>query len=561
MEKRTRTWIFVAIFVCGAGIRALDLGHGIDGGIRESWREADYGAVARNFVREGMDIRRPRIDWRGEGPGFAEMEFPIIPWAMASLYRLFGVQEIYGRLISYVFGLLTLLVFFALARRLLPEAGALFASGLFVLAPLSVRVANAIQPESAMLFFYIAAVLAFLRWQEKETWTRWLAALLAAAAAILIKIPAAHIGVLFVLLIVRARGWKGLFRPPVLAFGFLALLPATLWYVHAHRLWLEFGNSLGVSNESHWIGLDMFLHPRWIAAAVFRSLRMETSLVATLPGLFAAPVILWRKRLNREAWAILAWLIALVVYYLITIRTTGDNWASYYHVVSAAPLALLFGLGFAERASGIPSKVRICRAAAAAFLLPLAFIAAAQWAKVRFPGTAVMGFALMIFAVAAAWTAGAAPWKSRPPAILLVLLLAVPPFLGLQIARELHPSRYAGLYECAGSFAPLIPADALILASGGNGIESTGRPTAYNASYMFYWLDRKGFDIPRERQTPEDVARYVRRGARFFVLEKEALKARPAFEPELNRIYRRAGECGAAILFDLSAPPAQSDLR
>ncbi len=561
MEKRKRTWIFLAIFACGAGIRALDLGHGIDGGIRESWREADYGAVARNFLRQGMDIRRPRIDWRGEGPGFAEMEFPAIPWAMAALDRLFGLHEIYGRLLSFAFALLTLLVFFALARRLLPDAGALFASGLFALAPLSVRVANAIQPESMMLFFYLSAVLAFLRWQDKETWPRYLAALLAAAAAVLAKIPAAHIGIVFVLLIIRARGWRGLFRPRVVLFGFLALLPSAVWYVHAHRLWLEFGNSLGVSNESHWIGVDMFEHPRWIASAVFRSLRMEASLVATVPGLIAAPVILWRRRRDKTAWTVLAWLIALGVYYLVTIRTTGDNWASYYHVVSAAPFALLFGLGFAEWVPRLPSAARTRRAAFAAFLLPLVLIAAAQWAGVRFPGTAAMGLAVMIFAGAAALAAGAGAWKGRPAALLLAVFLAIPPFLGLQIARELHPTRYGALYACSRSFAPLIPADALILASGGNGIESTGRPTAYNASYMFYWLDRKGFDIPRERQTLDEVAGYVRRGARFFVLEREALKARPAFESELDRTYRRAGECEAAILFDLSAPPDQRDLK
>jgi 4-amino-4-deoxy-L-arabinose transferase-like glycosyltransferase len=561
MEKRARTWIFVAIFACGAGIRALDLGHGIDGGIRESWREADYGAVARNFIREGMDVRRPRIDWRGEGPGFAEMEFPAIPWAMAALYRVFGFHEIYGRLISYVFGLLTLLVFFALARRLLPDAGALFASGLFALAPLSVRVSNAIQPESVMLFFYISAVLAFLRWREKETGARWLIALLATAGAVLIKIPAAHIGVFFVLLIVREKGWRGLLKARVISFGVLALLPAAVWYAHAHRLWLEFGNSLGVSNESHWIGLDMFLQPRWIAAAVFRSVRMEAALVATLPGLIAAPVILWRKRRDPAAWTITAWLIGLAVYYLVTIRTTGDNWASYYHVVSAAPAALLFGLGFAAWAPFAASAARFQRAVAAVLLLSVLPTAAVQILGVRIPGTAGMAMAVMVFAAAAAWAAGAGSLKPPLSAALPVLLLAIPLLLGLQTARELHPVRYADLYAGARSFAPLIPPGALILASGGNGIEPTGRPTAYNASYMFYWLDRKGFNIPRERQTLGDVAGYVHRGAHFFVLEKESLKYRPEFGPELTRTYRLAGECAAAFLFDLSAPPAQSDLR
>ena len=128
MEKKTRTWAFLAIFLCGAGIRALDLGHGIDGGVRESWREADYGAVARNFVREEMNILRPRIDWRGTGPGLAEMEFPAVPWLTAVLYRAFGYNEIWGRVVSYLFSGLTLLVFFALARRLLPGAGAGYAA-------------------------------------------------------------------------------------------------------------------------------------------------------------------------------------------------------------------------------------------------------------------------------------------------------------------------------------------------------------------------------------------------------------------------------------------------
>ena len=78
---------------------------------------------------------------------------------------------------------------------------------------------------------------------------------------------------------------------------------------------------------------------------------------------------------------------------------------------------------------------------------------------------------------------------------------------------------------------------------------------------MFYWLDRKGFNIPIEAQTLDEVAAYIRRGARFFVLEKDALKVRPEFESELNRAYKKAGECDAAILFDLSGAPSQIDLR
>jgi hypothetical protein len=67
--------LFLGLFFLGAWIRSLDVWRPVDGRVRESWRECDYAAVARNFYREGMNILYPRIDWRGDGPGYAEMEF------------------------------------------------------------------------------------------------------------------------------------------------------------------------------------------------------------------------------------------------------------------------------------------------------------------------------------------------------------------------------------------------------------------------------------------------------------------------------------------------------
>jgi hypothetical protein len=45
-----------------------------------------------------MYILYPRIDWRGDGPRYAEMEFPIIPWTIAALYKIFGYHEVIGRI-------------------------------------------------------------------------------------------------------------------------------------------------------------------------------------------------------------------------------------------------------------------------------------------------------------------------------------------------------------------------------------------------------------------------------------------------------------------------------
>ena len=149
--------VFLAFFLVGAALRGIDVWRPVDGSIRNDWREADVAAMARNFYREGMDIRYPRIDWRGRGPGFVESEFPLYPWTVAWLYRAFGLREELARVLSYLFSLAALGVFIALARHLLSPFAAAGATLFYVLSPMEIRLATAIQPEPLMLLAYLTA--------------------------------------------------------------------------------------------------------------------------------------------------------------------------------------------------------------------------------------------------------------------------------------------------------------------------------------------------------------------------------------------------------------------
>ncbi len=553
--------LWIVVLIIGAAVRAVDLDRPADGRIRESWREADYASLARNFDREGMDILSPRIDWRGDGPGLAEMEFPLVPWLTAGLYRILGPAEFLGRVVSYLFSFLTLLAFSALARSLLPPSGALFALAFFALAPLSVRVSNALQPESAMLFFYVAAAWAFSRWLKTGGPGWYTGALAATALAVLVKAPAAHIGLLFVLLIIEKRGLRGLFRPAVLAFGVLALLPAAVWGLHAHRFWLTYGISLGVSNEYHWIGWDLIRQPRLILAALARLARLEALYTAMIPGLLLAPFVLWTRRRDAAARVSFYWLAAIAAYYFLAIRTTGDFWASYYHVVSVPPLALSLGLAFTAAEERLGGRSALRTAAFAAFGLGVAMTAI----RILFGPIPFSPGAVTVFVIAAAagagWLLASRPifgasrpsgWMQFGSAACAAGLLALFPLEGAQTARDLHPSKYMALFECAEIFRPLIPEGSLILTSGGPRLDETGKRVAFNASYFFYWLDRKGFNLPAEDQTLEAVAAFVGRGARYLVLEDDVLKARPGFKDELKQVYPLLAERPEASLFKLS---------
>ncbi len=499
MNSKKIRGAFFCLFLIGAAVRAVDVARPADGRIRESWRECDYAALARNFAREGMNILRPRIDWRGTGPGYAEMEFPVIPWTMAVFYKIFGLHEEIGRLLMWIVSLLTLLVFFALARRLLPPPGAVAASLFFVLNPLAVRVSNALQPEGLMLLFLLLGVHFFLRWLDEGARSSYWIAIASTAAAILVKAPAAHIGILFVGLLFWKKGIRAFRRADVWIFGLLALAPAAVWYVHAHRFFLEFGNSLGLSNESHWFGWDLVRSPRFLLLLLKGGVRTEGLFVWTPLGAALLGALFFLRKRSDVRRIILWWLAAIGLYFLAAIRTVGDSWAAYYHVAAVPPAALTIG-------------------------------AVTAWFARRRLSSGLIRFE-RIFVV--------------------VGLLGVFGFETFLVFRDFHPRIYEPLFRCSTSFASSISDGELILVTGGPSKDETGRPVAFNASYFFYWLDCKGWNIPSDTASLGEVRAFARKGARFFIGEKGSLAARPGLEEELRASFPVITECPEAILFRL----------
>ena len=87
--------LLICLFILGAGIRAIKIERPVN---TPSWREADLSSIARNYYREGMNLFAPRIDWRGSGPGYTEIEFPLYPWSIAVLHKIFGYHELFHAL-------------------------------------------------------------------------------------------------------------------------------------------------------------------------------------------------------------------------------------------------------------------------------------------------------------------------------------------------------------------------------------------------------------------------------------------------------------------------------
>ena len=274
-NQATTPWIkkgMLLLLIVGTLLRLVYAARPFDQRIMTSWRQADYVQIARNYDREGMNILYPRIDWRGNSPGYVEAEFPLVPWLGAAMYRIFGYHENLLRVAPCVFSILTLFLFGWLARKELPQEGALAATAFFALNPLLFYLSTAIQPESLMLFMVVLGYACIRLWEAQPALRHLLPASLVAGGAILAKTPAASLGLLLGYAVLKKLGWRTFTQPGIYLAALAGLLPPLAWYAWAHSFWLEYGNSLGISNESHFIGLDILFPPTFLAG----NLKWET---------------------------------------------------------------------------------------------------------------------------------------------------------------------------------------------------------------------------------------------------------------------------------------------
>lgn len=557
----------IVLFLLAACARAIDVWRPVDGTVRHAWRETDTAAIARNFYREDMNILLPRIDWRGDGPGYVESEFPLLPWTAACLYHVFGYHEEILRVLSYALSLGACLVFLRLARRLLPDAAIIPACLVFALSPMAIRMASAVQPEPLMFFAYLLAVDSFVRWIDHSPRRDYLIALLATTLAILAKVPAAHVGILFACLCLQKYGTGVFRRTDIWLFGLVSLGVPAAWYWHAHSLWLEYGNSLGISNEAYErISTGSFLTTLWetlpgVVAIESVYIWMGIGAFFGMSGLVAA----WRDSRSRP---LAYWFCALAAYFFVTGRTTGEPWAAYYHIVTTALGAMLIGLGFdVTRRKPIRLTVRFVTGVVTAAVV--AFLAGELNAGMINPLSRIAmtvgiasGVAGLLAALDGRYAGDDASTERETGPMRQRLLLggfsAVIAFQLVSVVRDFRPAENAGRYDNAMAFAPHVKDGELIVVGGASTVDQHGLLRASDNPYYFFWMDRKGFILHDDEQSIERLTEMRQRGARYFLAEKHHIGQIPDFEDDLRARFTVVKESGTSMLIDLGATERSS---
>ena len=126
-----------------------------------SWRESDVAAIARNFFENGFHFAYPQIDWAGNAAGYVGTEFPILPFAVALIYKFVGVNEWIGRLETVLFFAASLPIFYLLVRRIFGKSVALWALFFYSFAPLSIVASRAFIPDVPSLCLSLVGLYFF----------------------------------------------------------------------------------------------------------------------------------------------------------------------------------------------------------------------------------------------------------------------------------------------------------------------------------------------------------------------------------------------------------------
>ena len=459
----------------------------------QGWRQSDTQQIALNMLRPDTNLFLPAIAWGGDGPGYVETELQLYTTLVAGVMHVFGPSEWAGQLVSSVAMVgAALIVFFDLRRRYGDLAASLGALG-FLSSRAIVHGATSIQPDAVSLLGYVGAWSLFQRYRALGRTGDLIGYGVVLALAMLTKPTAAQLGLSCALLlffadrdVLRRRGiwlaWAG-------ALGVLAVY---LW--HAHGIYVRYGNSFGIFKG----GNDKVPTIRELTSPdlVYRTLRLMFVWGIGLAGTLALVILVVRRKVTPEIWALLVGNVLLTVFTIrITATMAGTHYVAPAALVGAEAIAVLAG-DLASLGTAQGERVSQLALAALGLFVGLQVVLVARFRRVMY---------------------------------------------GVDPEAQL-------VYATALALKPLVHEHDLIVV----------RAKLYDPR-IFYVTGTRGWLISRDNPEPDmdQVLRYVERGARYFADATPAAEPNPVstwLHRHAHRIQVPSPSAGPIWIFDDALP-------
>ena len=343
-------WYLLLILLVGLTVRLYRINEPLADW--HSWRQVDTTGVTREFIKDGIDILRPRymdlssIPSGKDNPlGWRMVEFPFVNAVSAATYNFAKANganvslTVLERLISISFSLGSIIFLYLIVKWVSGESLGLLSAFIFAILPFNIYFSRVTLPEPKLVFFSLAASYFFLRFISSGSIISWTFGVLMAALATLIK-PTWLI-IFGPALVLSAIAYK---KKQILTvrWGFviilgtiLALLPFVLW-----RLWIgQFPQGIPASDWLFNAGGIRF-RPAW-----FRWLFADRigRLILGYWGLIPFGIGLIIKPAKKENWFFHCWLFGGLAY--LSLLASGNVTHDYYQTILIPIFAVFVAKG------------------------------------------------------------------------------------------------------------------------------------------------------------------------------------------------------------------------
>jgi hypothetical protein len=205
-----------------------------------AWREASTAMMADNLARNGWNPFWPEVSWTGDQPGYQGREFQTLTIFAALIDSVFGWADWHGRLVAALFGVLTTLSIYHIAKHIFGVREGLCAALVYAALPGAITIDRAYLPDPAMLGIVSAGVWLFVSGMSTQRRGELIGAWVLLTIGILAKLPALSLApaLVYVVFIERhhlgARHWA--------AFGGATAISAAM--IGAYYAWaIYLGNT------------------------------------------------------------------------------------------------------------------------------------------------------------------------------------------------------------------------------------------------------------------------------------------------------------------------------
>ncbi|MEK6759889.1 MAG: glycosyltransferase family 39 protein [Deltaproteobacteria bacterium] len=300
------------------------------------WRQSQTAMIAENFHDNGYRFLYPQIDWVGDTDGYAETDFPIYSYSVALVYGVFGVSNWAGRLLSALFSVASIWFIYLIARKKLDGRTALWSAFFLSVLPLFAFYGRAVMPEALMLMASAAGIWFFSEWVDRDSAWSYFASAFFISLACLLKPTSLYLGLPLLYLAWERHGRALLGQWRLWAYSVIVVASVLAWYLHAHTIYEETGNSIGLYDK--FMNGQLLVSWKFWNRIIIQRL-LEKHFAWTGFVIFAIGLFIKRRSSGERLFDF--WVASVVIYILIA--AGGNNAHEYYQLPLILPAAVFMG--------------------------------------------------------------------------------------------------------------------------------------------------------------------------------------------------------------------------